>query len=473
MTTHFYLKYAIALLMTNNQELREESQIEESQILEEIKRGFNHYAINPSKEIKKGIKYEFSNDKKEGGFLTPYFLDKKTKELLETILQSQKLPLFENSQKLNLTKSVIPTFGEYSSFSTKGMNERAKPKGCTLDIYLGCITSSTPYKPCFKGKDKNWFLIPDFEKLDDTKSFIKLFKRIEETKTKDLMIGLWRPEKKETSYPPKLLNGNFPNPPQKAVMGPVALLGAIGEMVKEKEVSDLAYQVVESLKDSYIYVISANDIQVFTFNHVIIELAAEKKLNSIINGVCHVKLFNENEDEKYDFFASRFLQLLNKTSFRDFLSIRAEYPLGVKELLTTYFYNMEKIEKDIIESAVKLGQWLNRTAFISALNDVGYLSWKELNEKKKSNEKIYKEDYDKVVKTKNKVLIGLESSIISAKSGPGLIGRIIPLAARLCGRDVCKEATPFMKEVATGELSIENAKNLLLAFSRLESREEE
>lgn len=472
MTTHFYLKYAIALLMVNHKELSEESQIEESQILEEIKRGLNHYAINPIKGIKKGIKYEFSNEKKEGGFFTPYFLDKKTKELLEAILQSQKKSLVQNNSKLIITKSVIPTFGEYSSFSTKGMNERAKSKGCILDIYLGCITSSTPYKPCFKGKDKNCFLIPDFEKLDDTKSFIKLFKRIEETKTKDLMIGLRRSGKKETFYPPKLLNGNFPNPPQRAVMGPAALLGAIGEMVKEKEVSDLAYQVVENLKDSNIYVISANDIQVFTFNHVIIDLATEKKLSTIINGVCHAKLFNEKDAEKYDFFASRFLQLLNKTSFRDFLCIRAEYPLEVKDLLTTYFYKMEKIEKDIVESALKLGQWLNRTAFISALNDIGYLSWKELKEKKNSKAKNYKEDYDKVVKTKNKVLIGLESSIISAKSGVELIGRIIPLAARLCGLDVCKEATPFMKKVATGELSIENAKNLLLAFSRLESREE-
>jgi len=38
-------------------------------------------------------------------------------------------------------------------------------------------------------------------------------------------------------------------------MGSIALLGAIGEMAKESDVSELAFRVLESLKDSTYYMV--------------------------------------------------------------------------------------------------------------------------------------------------------------------------------------------------------------------------
>lgn len=463
MTTYFYLKYAVALLMVNNQ-LTKESQIKTSHIEDEIMSGLGHFAINPGRETKKGTIYIDSKDKKEGGFFTPNFTDQKLKKVLEEILQSlksRKLNLSSNSDKIK--KSVIPTFGEYISFSSSGINDRAKPKGTNWELCLGCITSSTPDKPCFRENGQNWFLIPDFEDLDDMKAFIKLFKRMRDTRTKNLKIG-FRKQGYKKAFAPELLHGNFPNPPQKAVMGPIALLGAIGEMEKDKEVSALAHNVIEKLKDTCIYIISVKEIHVFFFNHVIIDMASKGKLCSIINGISHAKLYNNEkaESEKYNLFTSRFLQMFNKTSFREFLSVRAEYPIEIKNLLITYFCKMEKNEKEVVESAVKLGQFLNKAAFISAMNDSGHKNWADLE----------KGDKEKVAQNKNKILISLESSIISAKTGDELLKRISLLIGRLCNISICKEAELFMKEIVEGGLTIERAKNLLLAFSRLENSEE-
>lgn len=74
---------------------------------------------------------------------------------------------------------------------------------------------------------------------------------------------------------------------------------------------------------------------------------------------------------------------------------------------------------------------------------------------------------------KAKVLVELESSIFSAKSGDALIAHTITRAGRLSGLDAPAEASLFMEKAASGELPLEQAKNLLIAFSRLKSKIEE
>lgn len=343
-----------------------------------------------------------------------------------------------------------------------------------LDQCLALITSTTAFKPCLQYKSgvgkvstENTCLIPDLD-ISDLQNFIKLFKRIRIQKLdSSLMIGKVECETRTLKYKPKrpnIFNGNFPNAPHSSALGSVALLGTIGEMTKEKDVSELAKKVLESLKDCNFYAIKYGDASVFSFNHSIIRLAERGKLRRIVDSLYYVVLYKEGrrstnnafEYQKFDLFASRFLQMFNRPTFKDFLAFRAEYPYDIELMLNTYFCDMEKIDKEIVTSAKELGKWLNNVAYRSAQQEVGTSP-----------------GWDDLIKAKAKVLVELESSIFSAKSGDALVAHTITRAGRLSGLDAPAAASLFMEEAASGELPLEQAKNLLIAFSRLKSKKEE
>ncbi len=64
---------------------------------------------------------------------------------------------------------------------------------------------------------------------------------------------------------------------------------------------------------------------------------------------------------------SRFLQSFSAPAFADFLAARAEYPPELRPLFEEYFKGMDK---EIVQSAGELGQWLNRTAYFVADGEV-------------------------------------------------------------------------------------------------------
>ena len=229
------------------------------------------------------------------------------------------------------------------------------------------------------------------------------------------------------------------------------------------------------LKNTNIYLVSSDEIKAFSFNHVIIDLASKGKLQSIVDSIYRIELFKvgsrskidkfndirKNEYDRFDLFVSRFLTLFNKASFRGFFSFRAEYPNEMELLLKTYFCIMEKINEDIVNSAIAFGNWLNLQAFTYAS--------KEIPVNPNLNEDIKKEKKEKQIELKNKILIQFESAIMSAKTGDALVAFITTRAARLTGYDIDEGAKLFMSKVSCGELPLEQAKNLLIAFSRLKT----
>ena len=470
MTTHPFLKYAIALLMVRNN-LQKEEEIDDNHILDELKNGLNHYALKVQKgtEKRENVKYRFA--KKDADFISPSFINinKKAKDTIEKLIGNEltkdKLPLVGN-----------PFAGEFSIFTSQenGLSERGKPKWTLREYCLGCITLSTPNKPCYRDK-KNWCLIPDLE-LPDMILFINLFEEMYINETKNLLHGkvTWKKGEKYTLHRPRLLNGNFPYAPQTSVMGAVALLGAIGKFAKDAEdrISPEICNVVNRLKNTNIYLVSSDEIKAFSFNHVIIDLASKGKLQSIVDSIYRIELFKvgsrskidkfndirKNEYDRFDLFVSRFLTLFNKASFRGFFSFRAEYPYEMELLLKTYFCIMEKINEDIVNSAIAFGGWLNRQAFTYASKEIHDISNLKEDEKK-----------EKQTELKNKILIQFESAIMSAKSGDALVAFITTRAARLTGYDIDEGAKLFMSKVSGGELQLEQAKNLLIAFSRLKT----
>ena len=477
MTTHVYLKYAIALLMEEHG-LQTEQDITFKEIKEELEKGLNAFSVKPTGDYhgQAKVQYDFTkekNDAKKYIFLAPNTIasEMKASNLYNAVYKTCSEENVDLLKAYKISQSEVPTSGEFNNFSDSGNIGRGKPSATVFDQCLALITSTTALKPCLQYKSgagkismDNTCLLPDLD-ITDLQKFIKLFKRIRIQKLdSSLMVGKVKCEKGKTlRYIPKrpnIFNGNFPNAPHSSALGSIALLGAIGEMTKEKDVSELANKVLESLKDCNFYAIKYGDASVFSFSHSIIRLAERGKLRRIVDSLYYVELYKEGrrstsnafEYQKFDLFASRFLQIFNRPAFKDFLAFRAEYPHDIELLLNTYFSDMEKIDKEIVTSAKKLGNWLNSVAYSSAKKEVGTSNW------------------DNLIKAKAKVLVELESSVFSAKSGDALIAYTITRAGRLSGFDAPTEASLFMEKAASGELPLEQAKNLLIAFSRLKSK---
>lgn len=478
MITHAYLKYAMALLMEEN-ELSEESKITFAHIKREISRGLEAFCVKPMENYvgKDEVRFGFVNEQNKAPQYVYLASNAVATEMNAGNLYKAAKKICEMTSDLCLenkdkvTQSQIPTVGEFCSFSDTGNIGRGKPEASNLSICLGLIMSTTPLKPCLQyisggnGKisTENVCLIPDLD-IPQLIDFIKLFKRLRLQKLSDLMMGKVEASAKDEYKPkrPKLFCGNFPNAPRSSALGSVALLGAIGEMVKEKEVSELACRVLDSFKGHNFYAFRYGNAQIFSFNHHIIELAKGSQLRSVVDSVYYISLYSQgprrkgnlSEYQKLDLFASRFLQLFNRPAFRDFLSFRAEYPSELETLLKTYFVHMEHISEDIVRSAKELGRWLNTVAYRVAKTEI-----------KNDNE----QDNERLRAAKAKVLVELESSIFASKSADALIAHTIARAGRLSATDAPAEASLFMEKTASGALSLEQAKNLLIAFSRLKS----
>ena len=481
MTTHVYLKYAIALLM-EEYGLQTEQEITFKEIKEELEKGLNTFSVKPIGDYcgQTKVQYGFTkekNDAKKYIFLAPNTItsEMKTSNLYNAVCETCSEENINLLRAHDITQSEVPISGEFNRFTDKGTFQRGKSKATVFDQCLALITSTTALKPCLQYKSgarkismDNTCLIPDLE-ISDLQNFIRLFKRIRIQKLDNsLMVGKVKCDKGKTlkyiPQRPNIFNGNFPNAPHSSALGSVALLGSIGEMTKEIDVSELAKKVLESLKDCNFYAIKYGDASVFSFNHSIIRLAERGKLRRIVDSLYYVVLYKEGrrstnnafEYQKFDLFASRFLQMFNRPTFKDFLAFRAEYPYDIELMLNTYFCDMEKIDKEIVTSAKELGKWLNNVAYRSAQQEVATSP-----------------GWDDLIKAKAKVLVELESSIFSAKSGDALVAHTITRAGRLSGLDAPAAASLFMEEAASGELPLEQAKNLLIAFSRLKSKKEE
>lgn len=458
MITHPYIKYGIALIMEENN-LHDQSDISLDNIIDEIEKGINSFRLMPKcnyvgKESISFVYTDYHGGAEEYRFLSPHIITKDIKAN-NLVSSAHKYVEFKNDAKISLWSSneklgmsEVPIVGEFSSFS--GNIGRCAPKASIAIKGYGLVTTLTRYKPSIS----NSCLIPDLE-IDDMIDFIRVFKRLLFTSTTDLFIG--RVVKKSNKFVPqrpKIVKGNFPNAPKSEILGGVALLGALGELVKDAEYSDIVEHVLDRLKETSIYVISYGDAKSFRFSHHIVELAKKSKLCSVVDSLYYTKLYNQErrtwnntEYKKFDLFASRFLQLFNRPSFKDFLSFRTEYLAQIEILFITYFNKIENMDKEIISSAKSLGSWLNKIAYIAAIND--------------------RESNVDVKQKKSKILVELESSIYSAKTPDALVAQTITRAGRLSNLDAPAEASLFVEETLSGNIDLNIAKNMLVAFSRI------
>ncbi|MBK6498721.1 MAG: type I-PGING CRISPR-associated protein Cas8c/Csp2 [Saprospiraceae bacterium] len=474
MKPHPFINYGLATILANNN-LNSEVEISRTNLLQAIENALNHFRVKPINEnfSQASIKFQYSNTEKgnpkNGIYLSPSILasDKGAGQVF-SVLQNIKTELENDTdldKNIDITRAIAPLSAEFSSFGKSAIG-RGKPRTDMKTAIYCAVSTSTIHKPCMafkvikkeKPEWENVAIIPDLE-IDKLIDFILLFEQIRISSTEGLFIGNINQKDKKPNRP-RLFDGNFPNAPRSSSLGAIGLLGAIGSWANDAGKINWANSVLESLKERPIYMIGTKTFETFTFNHFVIDMAKDNKLSSVIDSIFYIVLYNQGfrnfntrlEYQKFDLFASRFLQLFSRPAFKDFLAFRAEYPYKFEILLKNYFMNVEKIELAVVKSAIELGKWLNLAAYKVA----------------KSN--VEGNNFEKIREQKAKALIEIESSIFSARSGDALIFQAITRAGRASGLDAPAEAEIFMTKAATGEISLDTAKHLLIAFSRVKNK---
>ncbi len=475
---HFYARYGLALALVDKGSTADTRSLSPADFSKLLETGLLKFRVKPAEDWKGKEKIGYQVVKlKEGKpqmgiFLSPAITtsDKaaqglwgKVEEFKEKLASKEPVDFYK---KESAKQSFAPTAGEYNN----GKSSRQTASITLIEAICCAITTVSPDKPAFAQvtiKDKkpsysNTTILPDLP-VKELRNFITVFRRVSMFKTENLLEGrVFRNNDKgkvtEKLTRPLIFNGNFPHAPKSKALSALALLGAIGEWAKESNETGLAEDVLRSLETCPIYIINADTTRVTEYNHFVVKLAREDRLSSIIDSIYYIVPYRWNrksdpkekdrDREKVAFFASRFLHLFDEMGFREFLAIRAEYPSQLEILFKTFFMEKKLIDPQVVTSARHLGAWLNNIAYRVAA----------------------KEAPDNIRETKAKILIELESSAFSAKTGSALIGQTVTRAGRLSQTDAPSEAQLFMEKTISGELELREAQQMLMAFSRLRSK---
>lgn len=495
MINHPIINYALAILNKVYENVTNQDLI---QLLESCKMKVSLECILPddfSFDQKKFTYTEKLPNKNERIILSPSIITTNLEKLLKEVDYVVKILQEGKNTPLEVTQSALPISKYYFRFSDNGKGSKSYAKISAKDYALLLISIMTEEKPfCVisekkteDGKNKivnyNICILPDLD-VQYCRDFIEIFKKIQMQKGDKLYEAIIRKTKKKTYVDnPPVFNGNFPNVTKSKYLQGLCLLGSIGEVSKEE--SSKADLLFEEFKKNSFYIISSEGTaDVLSYNHHVIDIAKEGSLHKIVDSLYYARFYKykglnrkdtsklktfgikgeefETEYLKYDLYLSRFLQLFSHNSFNEFLSCRMEYPLPTKNILTKYFHSMEKVSFDIIESAEALGAWLNSTAYNVACREEGISKGDKIKN-------LPPEKQQKIVEKKFKFLVELESSIFSAPNSLSLISHTITRAGRLSESDAPNEARLFIKAAMSSEISLEVAKNLLIAFSRIRS----
>lgn len=389
--------------------------------------------------------------------------------------------------ELNASRSFAPT----TSKTNRGKASQSPPSVTLFEAACSTITTITPYKPAFLLLDDMSYtgIIPDLS-LHDLIQFVSLFRDMQlqniqenlnerkihkdyvrsKTSKKDTNIE----KKKEEFKRPRLHDGNYPYAPYDSkAFGVIGIVAALGKWASKANKLNRVREIFISLLGDEnhnglpLYVVSYDKIRQVQLSHHIAQLAIEnEKLSIIINSLTSDTILYSELDSKtkryenqnyalFNMMASRFLQQFNEGSLRDFLSFRAEYSQKIQPLFDRYFMSEKNISHELVQSARAFGQWINYAAYKAADDSIDAGS---------------KDRYDKVQKEKAKILADLESTILSSKNELELLSRISIRIGRFLNRDLPSDATLFMDAVASRSIDFDDAKNLLLAYSRLSNK---
>ena len=370
----------------------------------------------------------------------------------------------KKSEKLGKEKKLdkaVKLKRSFSPFTTKlneGTKSLSNPKGTLLQAGFTLVATITPVKPATQIDFSNQVMIPDLP-LEDQVEFVRLFDQMQSKETGNLLKRELKAGNK--NYRPPIYEGNYPGAPSSPIFGPVGLIGAMGQWAKRFGEWERTEKVLEKLVSRPIYLVSY-DSDLFRqvhLGHHLKRLAENFDLPKVINDLYHAKFYNP-EHNKHDnktrelFFemASRFLQFYTHSAFKDFIAFRLEYPHSFSSILEDYFMSEKNIPKDIVQSARQYGSYLNMVAYIIGKDEA---------ENKNTNRDVYE--------AKANILAQLESTAMSCKEATSLFAQLNVQAGRMSNMDVPAEASRFIEATNAGEITLDQARDLILAYMRLRS----
>ncbi|MCS4101880.1 hypothetical protein [Salinibacter ruber] len=334
-------------------------------------------------------------------------------------------------------KEIIQRYYPPATKLSVGKASASNVKKTRLFALACTVTTLTPLKAARRtGDSDRGAVIPDLP-LPELLSYLDLYLDLQPS-----LAGPTQATTNDDGKPFLLQNeGTFPDPPPGWTFGTLGVVAGIGSWARKNGFFDDAKPVLEALANRRVYVIDTSGTnRSETAGSHVATLAREGILRPALENAWKIQT-NANE-ENVQRVLRRWLLRFNPAYFRDFLSLRATYPRSFSPLFDAYF--MPDYNPSLVSSARAAAQHINTQAYHAA-DGTG--------DTKRQN--------------KQTILSSLESTLYDCDDGPELIARISVQVGRLTGADFPPDAQEFFDRTTAGELTLEEARNLLVAYMRL------
>ncbi|WP_263786238.1 hypothetical protein [Salinibacter grassmerensis] len=403
------------------------------QLMGEIRIHFPNPEYPPNSEVEGHLVQELDGTPGEqvganGYFVRPHVL------LGDGQLNGQRYGFINNPLP---GKEIIQRYYPPATRLSIGKASASNVKKTRLFTLACTVTTLTPLKAARRtGESDRGAVIPDLP-LPELLSYLDLYL--------DLQPSLPGPTQANTNDDgkPFLLQneGTFPDPPPGWTFGTLGVVAGIGSWARKNGFFDDAKPVLEALANRRVYVIDTSGTnRSETAGSHVATLARKGILRPALENAWKIQT-NANEEDVQRVLR-RWLLRFNPAYFRDFISLRATYPRSFSPLFDAYF--MPDYDSSLVHSARAAAQHINTQAYHAA-DGTG--------DTKRQN--------------KQTILSSLESTLYDCDDGPELIARISVQVGRLTGSDFPPGAREFFDQTTAGELTLREARNLLVAYMRL------
>lgn len=367
-----------------------------------------------------------------------------------------------------LKRSFAPLVAKVNA----GSATPSDPKTTRLKAALTALATVTPDKAAAWSLG-NAALVPDLPLTDPDGGhplldYVRLFALLRALYY-DTPSAMTTPVSKAGGYKrPRLHEGNFPEAPSNSALGSVGVVASVGWWARHGRTQGVddpvgwARRVLDHLAERPLLVVAYDGSRQERFGHHLVGLALDHDLRATLAALRRVLPTGADgwSDPKVELFrlmADRFLRLFSHPTLRDFLAQRADYPAELAPVFESYFTQraMPALSPDLVASARAYGAALNFAAYRAASADA------------QSDQSRRGEGGRSVQEYKQRALVEFESAVQSAKSGPELLAKVGSRAGRLGGVEMPVEAGPFMEAVASGDVELDRARDLVTAFMRL------
>lgn len=463
---NFYLRYGAAVVLyKNGVGPNEVDKIEEDDLIDKAKTETKDLIGNkcclkpPGGDFSKGVekKGTLMKNKNIRG-VSHYSPPEDPKPVLRTHVlvdvgkRSQlKSPSGNKAQKL-----IYPP-GTKLSIGKDGSNNFKFKKGYE---YFSAVSTFTPLKIAIAKFNESggtgWDRVGLFPDL----SLSELIKYIDLIDSRRKSVGsLLKLRKSSSSWTPITHDGMYFRDYPSWLFGSISLIASINEFIWKNEDVYKAKSVVNSLKNSRVYLVSPEEKEsgVEKVGEHLTNIT-DYKFKQVVDEMWKIEKFiGEYKMEDFKLFFRRWLKSWDWNSFRRFYSIRTLYPQHFRSLFKEYFKDMG-FDKEVIQAFQRAGDYIGKELFHEAKRNVNSEGGG---------------GYEDILEEKSSLVASLESSSRSSKSPADFVSRVTRHIERISGGRNANELSDFVDIVLTEQIDLEEAKQILFTKVRTMSIQSE